>query len=168
MRFQKVISYLGLAVTFALTGCSSCTRQHDPSGDHAKFKAEEKMANKSETTLAENGTYPAPSQATAEGAAGGAEADPITQKFMTYCSPCHGQNGASDGPAAQAMNPKPRDFTDKGWQGSVDDARIAKVIKEGGASVGLSPTMAPWGSVLSDADITEMVAKVRSFGKSAQ
>ena len=33
--------------------------------------------------------------------------------------------------------------TDPAWQGSVDDARIAKVIAEGGGAVGLSPTMAP-------------------------
>ena len=42
------------------------------------------------------------------------------------------------------MNPKPRAFTDAVRQDLVDDAHIAKVIKEGGAAVGLSVTMAPW------------------------
>ena len=44
-------------------------------------------------------------------------------------------------PTALAMQPRPRNLTDATWQGSVDDAHIAKVIREGGASVGLSATM---------------------------
>jgi mono/diheme cytochrome c family protein len=47
----------------------------------------------------------------------------------------------------------------------VDDAHITKVIKEGGAAVGLSPTMAPWGGALNDAEIAEVVKYVRSFKK---
>ncbi|MGE0171778.1 MAG: cytochrome c [Oligoflexales bacterium] len=169
MNSEKVLCFLMLATTLSLTGCSSCTRQHDPSGDHAKFKAEEAQANKPEVVLGENGTYPAPAQTTAstEGKAETA-ADPITEKFNTICAACHGKDGASSGPAAAGMNPRPRNFTDEKWQASVDDARIAQVIKGGGASVGLSPTMAPWGGVLSDAEITEMVKKVRSFAKSGQ
>lgn len=124
--------------------------------------AEQKEGNEPTAKLAEDGTIPpkvTPAPATA------ASGDPIEEKYATYCVTCHGPNGDASVPAAQAMNPKPRDFTDAAWQGSVDDARIAKVIKEGGAAVGLSPTMAPWGSVLSDADVEGLVKKVRSFKK---
>jgi high-affinity iron transporter len=32
--------------------------------------------------------------------------------FRENCVPCHGRRGAGDGPAADTLNPKPRDFTD--------------------------------------------------------
>ncbi len=31
--------------------------------------------------------------------------------FAKYCATCHGPKGAGDGPAARALNPKPRNFT---------------------------------------------------------
>ena len=85
--------------------------------------------------------------------------------YTTYCASCHGADGAANSPTAMALNPKPRNFTDKAWQKSVDDSRITKVIKEGGAAVGLSATMAPWGAVLSDDDIKGLVSYVRKFGE---
>ena len=87
------------------------------------------------------------------------------EKFNTYCTACHGVDGMASGPAAAAMNPKPRNFTDKKWQKSVDDARLVKILKEGGPSVGLSASMSAWSGVLSDSDIDAVVAYVREFGK---
>ncbi len=40
---------------------------------------------------------------------------------------------------------------------------LFKVVKEGGASVGKSPLMAPWGGTLTDAQIHDVVAFVRSL-----
>lgn len=87
------------------------------------------------------------------------------KSYSIYCASCHGADGKADSPTANALNPKPRNFADKAWQKSVDDAHIAKVIKEGGPAVGLSPTMAPWGASLSDADIEGLVKVVRNYGK---
>ncbi len=87
------------------------------------------------------------------------------KNFGLYCSSCHGSDGTAQTPVASSLNPKPRNFTDVKWQNSVDDARIGKVIKEGGASVGLSPTMAAWGAALSDEDIDGIVKLIRSFKK---
>ena len=87
------------------------------------------------------------------------------QKFETFCVACHGIDGKANGPAALAMQPRPRNLTDKNWQKSVDDARLRKVLKEGGQSVGLSATRASWGGVLSDDDIVAVVKYVRQFGK---
>ena len=97
--------------------------------------------------------------------AGDAELELGKAKFDAFCVSCHGADGKANGAAAMAMNPKPRNFTDKAWQKSVDDAHITKVIAEGGASVGLSPTMAPWGAVLSADDVKAVVKYVRSFAK---
>lgn len=63
------------------------------------------------------------------------------QIFKSRCATCHGQAGKGDGPAAVALNPKPRDLGDAAWQKSVDDAHIEKIILGGGPSVGKSPLM---------------------------
>jgi mono/diheme cytochrome c family protein len=49
-----------------------------------------------------------------------AEFDQGKQLFNDKCAPCHGQDGAGDGPMAMAFNPKPVSFNDpKFWQGDV-------------------------------------------------
>jgi mono/diheme cytochrome c family protein len=45
------------------------------------------------------------------------------------------------------------------------DEHLFKVIKEGGASVGKSPLMAPWGGTLTDDQIRDVVAFLRSIAK---
>jgi mono/diheme cytochrome c family protein len=69
-----------------------------------------------------------------------AEAKTILQ---TRCAPCHGAEGKGDGAAAAALNPKPRNLSDKAWQESVKDDYIEKIIAEGGPAVGKSPLMPP-------------------------
>jgi mono/diheme cytochrome c family protein len=93
------------------------------------------------------------------------------QLFTTYCVACHGAAGLGDGVAGAALNPKPASFADPAFWSEpnrVGDARtddhIKKVIKEGGASVGLSPLMAPWGAVVdTDEKLDAIVAYVKSF-----
>src|SRR6476661_8865089 len=58
------------------------------------------------------------------------------QLFKTVCATCHGEDGMGNGPGAAALNPKPRNYTDKTWQASVTDDQIKKIILEGGAAVG--------------------------------
>jgi mono/diheme cytochrome c family protein len=101
----------------------------------------------------------------AAAAGGGAAEVPGKAAYETYCGACHGIDGKADGAGALAMNPKPRNFHDKEWQAKVDDAHIHKVIKEGGAAVGLSATMAPWGAAINDAEIDNIVKYIRQFGK---
>lgn len=88
-------------------------------------------------------------------------------KYKQLCETCHGPQGKGDGPAGAALNPKPRDLTDPEWQKKVTDDHIKKVIKEGGQAVGLSPLMPPWGAQLNDKDLNDLVAFIRSLGKSA-
>ncbi len=85
--------------------------------------------------------------------------------YAQLCASCHGAAGAGDGAAAAAMNPKPRSFVDKAWQAEVDDARIAKVIAQGGPSVGLSPMMAPWGSMVNAKEVDGLVQLIRGYTK---
>jgi mono/diheme cytochrome c family protein len=85
--------------------------------------------------------------------------------FTQYCRPCHGEKGDGKGPAGMAMNPKPRDFNDKAFMDSMTDEHIYKVVGEGGSSVGKSPLMTPWKGTLTDQQIRDVSAYVRSIGK---
>ena len=71
--------------------------------------------------------------------------------------------GAGDGPAGQALQPAPRDLSDPEWQKSVTDEHLTTVIKDGGAAAGLSPLMPPWGHSLSDEDVKNLIAFIRSL-----
>ncbi len=82
--------------------------------------------------------------------------------FDTKCASCHGSTGKGDGPAAAALPTKPRDLSDASYVSTLTDDHIFKTVKEGGAAVGKSPLMPPWGSVLSEEDIWNVVAYIRS------
>lgn len=140
-------------MTAAFVGCN---RDHDPTAHHAQIKQERMMANQPVAELTKDGKLPSSGSGQAVARSGNA-------KYDSFCITCHGPDGKAATAAAMAMSPRPRDFSDVKWQESVDDARIAKVIKEGGASVGLSASMAPWGSALSDQDIDSLVKLIRSF-----
>ena len=83
--------------------------------------------------------------------------------FDTYCSTCHGVSGQGDGPAAAALDPKPAAFASAGFFDKRDDTHLKKVIKEGGPAVGKSPLMAPWGAVLSDAQIDAIIGHIKTL-----
>lgn len=51
--------------------------------------------------------------------------------FMTTCSPCHGPKGHGDGPAAAALNPKPRNFTTDTMKNGDKVEDVFKSISEG-------------------------------------
>jgi mono/diheme cytochrome c family protein len=85
------------------------------------------------------------------------------KKFQQLCATCHGARGAADGPASASLRPKPRALNDAEWQAKVDDDYLRKVITQGGAAVGLSPMMTPWGHALKGEDLDNVVAFIRSL-----
>ena len=80
------------------------------------------------------------------------------------CMACHGADGKGDGPAAAALEPKPPNFQDAAWWDGKTDEHLTQVIREGGASVGLSPLMAPVGAALTDAEMAELLAHLKAWG----
>jgi mono/diheme cytochrome c family protein len=140
MRTSAVISVLLLAA-------SACSKPSPAASDQA-----EPQPGASTTTPA--------ATASAGGGGGAAKAKEI---FSTRCTPCHGPEGRGDGPASASLDPKPRNFHDKTWHESIDDAYIEKIIKFGGAAVGKSPAM-PGNPDLNDpVVVAELRTLVRSF-----
>jgi len=92
-----------------------------------------------------------------------AQADEAAETYAMLCSTCHGEKGAGDGAASAALDPKPAKFNEAAFWKERDDASVAKIIKEGGAANGKSPLMAPFGGALDDAQISAMVAYLRTL-----
>lgn len=85
--------------------------------------------------------------------------------FAHYCSTCHGETGAGDGFNAYNLDPHPRDLSDQAFQKTKTDAELADTIRRGGAGVGMSSLMPPWGRTLTERQIGEVVLYVRSLRK---
>ena len=83
--------------------------------------------------------------------------------FTHYCQTCHGETGAGDGFNAFNLDPHPRDLSDPEFQKKKSDADLADAVRRGGAGVGLSALMPPWGHTLSDRQVGEVVLYLRTF-----
>lgn len=83
--------------------------------------------------------------------------------YEQFCATCHGQSGKGDGPAAAVLEPKLRDHTSKEVMSKLSDDDLFNVIKNGGASVGKSPLMPPWGASLQDDQIQDVIAYIRAL-----
>jgi cytochrome c oxidase cbb3-type subunit 3 len=81
------------------------------------------------------------------------------QKYQEFCAACHGQSGKG----GAALPVKPRDHTDAAYMDQLTDQQIFTAIKQGGEAVGKSPLMPKWGGLLTDQQIEDLVAYVRSL-----
>jgi mono/diheme cytochrome c family protein len=121
-----------------------------------------------ETPPDEGGNAPAPTAPSGDQAAPAGDntaAFEARRMFSTICATCHGSGGHGDGPASQALNPKPRNYTDKAWQASVTDDDIKKIILLGGQAVGKSAVMPAQPQLQNQPEVlNEIVKLIRAFG----
>lgn len=91
-------------------------------------------------------------------------AAPVTltaaEVFKGRCATCHGESGKGDGPAAVALNPKPRDYSDAEWQKATTDELIKKAIVEGGPAVGKSPLMVANPDLAGQTEVLDGLVKI--------
>jgi cytochrome c oxidase cbb3-type subunit 3 len=85
------------------------------------------------------------------------------KNFVRFCSKCHGTEGKGDGPQADALTTKPRDFTDCGRMKALSDETLFTAIKGGGEAAHLSKDMPAWKDGMDDDEIHDLVAYVRSL-----
>lgn len=96
---------------------------------------------------------------------GASAADEAKQVYEQRCASCHGVKGDGAGPSGGSLTPRPRNFTDAGWQREVDDAHLEKVIVKGGPSVGKSALMPPSPDLAKKPEVVRaLVTLVRGFG----
>jgi cytochrome c553 len=102
----------------------------------------------------------------AQAGAGGGNASQAQAMFQTVCATCHGMDGTGKGPAADALNPKPRDYTDVKWQASITDDQLKETILKGGQGVGKSPMMPGQPQLADQPEVLDGLVKIiRGFGK---
>ena len=109
---------------------------------------------------------PAPAAAPAASAPSGSlrgDAEAGKALYAQYCTTCHGAGGKGDGPVAATVNPRPAKHADHAVMASCSDEQLYQVISKGGASVGKSPMMAPWGGVINDQGIKDLIAFLRQL-----
>jgi mono/diheme cytochrome c family protein len=84
--------------------------------------------------------------------------------FSKTCAGCHGESGKGDGSASAALNPKPKDLSDKAFNKTLDDTFLHNIITKGGAAVGKAPMMPPFAQ-LKPQEVDDVVAYIRSLAK---
>ena len=96
-----------------------------------------------------------------------AQGDPAKGKefYAKHCAGCHGPTGKGDGPAAAAINPKPTDFTNKAYMAGLKYQYLFDLIQKGGAAVGKSPLIPPFGAKMKEGEIRDLIAYVKALAK---
>lgn len=82
--------------------------------------------------------------------------------FEHNCTLCHGARGLGDGRAARSMATPPANLT----RSRLDADALRRIVTLGGAAVGRSSSMPPWGEALSATDIDAVVGHVCSLAGS--
>jgi mono/diheme cytochrome c family protein len=80
--------------------------------------------------------------------------------FLQYCQGCHGPDGKGGG---KGFMPHIGPLARKGYIETLPDDYLADVIAEGGAAAGKSAFMPVWKNTLSQQDIADVVAFIRTF-----
>lgn len=83
--------------------------------------------------------------------------------FEANCAGCHGINGNGAGPAAAALNPKPRNFVEGNYKYPVGakDTDLFKTLEKGIAG----SAMPAWKDALSEDQRWSVIAYIRTFKK---
>jgi len=94
------------------------------------------------------------------------EADGVespAKNYRLYCMQCHGISGHGSGINSRDMAVPARNHSNGKYMQARSDAELFKVIKEGGVAISKSALMPPWKSLLTDAEITDLVKHVRKL-----
>ncbi len=85
------------------------------------------------------------------------------KKFAKNCSFCHGDDAKGQTQVSRAFTTPPPDLTDPAYLKYLSELEIYIAILGGGDAVGHSEFMPSWGEVLSEHDIWDLVAFIKSL-----
>jgi mono/diheme cytochrome c family protein len=85
--------------------------------------------------------------------------------YDAHCAICHGTTGKGDGPGARVVRQPMRNFSDPAAMQAVSDRFLFEITKKGSSQFGRSNAMPAWGMKLSDAEIQDVVAYIRSLAR---
>jgi len=79
--------------------------------------------------------------------------------YANYCVTCHGMNADGNGRAARLYTPRPANLrgSDK------NDQYVSLIIRKGGAALGRSEFMPTWEAELTEEQVRDLVAYLRSI-----
>ena len=80
--------------------------------------------------------------------------------YKRYCRGCHGKDGRG---GAHTFMPHIHNLTRKGYIDLLPDEHLAKVIREGGEANGMSSYMPAWAGTLTQAQIDDVIAFIRTL-----
>lgn len=83
--------------------------------------------------------------------------------YAKHCASCHGERGEGDGPRARSLRPPPTDFTDLCWMQLVSDWSLYVAVHDGGLAAGRASGMKGWKESMSEQQIHDVVAFVRTL-----
>jgi mono/diheme cytochrome c family protein len=82
--------------------------------------------------------------------------------YLRYCSGCHGEDGRGE---AKTFRPSVGNLAVKQLMDRLPDEYLFTVIKNGGSAVGKNAAMPAWRSQLSDQEIRDIIAFVRTLAR---
>src|SRR5215470_15451736 len=85
--------------------------------------------------------------------------------YERHCGTCHGATGGADGPGAAALAIKPPPLTNGRLLNPLSDDFLSTVVRDGAAAVGLAPQMPAFGRLLTEREIRDVVAYVRTLAQ---
>jgi mono/diheme cytochrome c family protein len=80
--------------------------------------------------------------------------------YKRYCRGCHGEDGRG---GAHTFMPHIQNLTKKDYIEFLPDSYLFTVIAEGGVAVGKSGYMPAWGGTLSEQEIKDVIAHIRTL-----
>jgi len=95
--------------------------------------------------------------------AGQGSASDGARLYADRCSGCHGDDGKGDGPAAAAVEPKPRNFRSPDFWHDRTDAGLRAVVLRGKPGT----MMPPFAGIMSDEEVEAVVSFIRHFDPSS-
>jgi mono/diheme cytochrome c family protein len=150
-RSWRVVAALLLAVVSALSGCSA-RKAGRAAGAHAdsSFAAVTFQRGRSPEMLSEARGH---------------------ELYDRYCAICHGTTGGGDGFNAYnlktAFNVTPTAFDDSAAFHALHADSALAMIRGGGAAVGRSPAMPPWGKTLTPGEVVDVWQYIGSLSREA-